>query len=106
MRTYERKLVLAVMPGVTWNPNIPRMIKLIDTEEIQLIRDVHDPHGSQDIEKSQIRTRNLTRTYLRFFDILRPVVVGNIPYRLDFLRIDEIYHPEYIWVPRDPCHRL
>ena len=55
---------------------------------------------------SQIRTRNLTRTYLRFFDILRPVVVGNIPYRLDFLRIDEIYHPEYIWVPRDPCHRL
>ena len=53
------------MPGVTchWNPNIPRMIKLIDSEETQLIRDVHDPHGSQDIEKSQIRTHNLMRTY-------------------------------------------
>ena len=52
------------MPGVTWNPNVLRLINLVDSEEIQPVRNVPHHLGSQDIEKSQIRTHKVTRTYL------------------------------------------
>ena len=56
-------LTLEAMPRVTWNPNVPRMMYLIDSEEIKPVQNVPDTHGSQDIEKFKIRTRNATRVY-------------------------------------------
>ena len=91
------------MADVTWNPNVLRMINLVDSEEIQPVRGVPDHHGSQDIEKSEIRTRKVTRTYLGeiiFFEIPRPVGVGNILYRLVILKIEEIHDRDNI---SDPC---
>ena len=79
---------------MTRNPNILRVIKLIDSGEIQSVRDVPDPHGSQDIEKSEIRTHNLMRTYLGencFFKILRPVGIQASAHRWGFLATEKIH---------------
>ena len=59
-----RKLVLEAMPGLTWNQNVSRIMCLIDSDDIQPAQNIPDHHRSQDIEKSQIRTRKVTRTYL------------------------------------------
>ena len=51
------------MLGVAWNSYVPHMMYPMDSDEIQSVQNVPDTHGSQEVEKSQIRTRNLTRAY-------------------------------------------
>ena len=62
------------------------------------------PHLDPRICFLEIRTHKLMRTYFGFFETLRLVGVGNIPCGLNFLRIDEIHHTGYIWVPHHTWH--
>ena len=51
-----QKPVLAIDAGAARIPNVPRIISLIDSDEIRTVRGCTDSHGPRDIPKTQNTT--------------------------------------------------